>query len=90
MNPQNAGEYLDAGATVGTIHIICNTTANIGSSSNSLFSFSANFISLCIRIAGVFLFIPQFGILGYLIGLLVSQIVLFSLCLLRLNFYLHT
>ena len=35
-------KYLDAGATVGTIHIICNTTANIGSSSNSLFSFSAN------------------------------------------------
>lgn len=56
----------------------------------TFFSFFANFISLCIRIAGVFLFIPQFGILGYLIGLLVSQIVLFSLCLLRLNFYLHT
>ena len=35
-------KYLDTGATVGTIHIICNTTANIGSSSNSLFSFSAN------------------------------------------------
>ena len=35
-------QYLDTGATVGTIHIICNTTANIGSSSNSLFSFSAN------------------------------------------------
>ena len=35
-------QYLDTGATVGTIHIICNTTANIGSSSNPLFSFSAN------------------------------------------------
>ena len=35
-------QYLDTGATVGTIHIICNTTANIGSSYNSLFSFSAN------------------------------------------------
>lgn len=34
--------YLDTGAAVGTIHIICNTTANIGSSSNGLFSFSAN------------------------------------------------
>ena len=34
--------YLDTGAAVGTIHIICNTTANIGSSSNALFSFSAN------------------------------------------------
>lgn len=31
--------YLDTGAAVGTIHIICNTTANIGSSSNALFSF---------------------------------------------------
>lgn len=35
-------QYLDTGATVGTIHIICNTTANIGSSFNALFSFSAN------------------------------------------------
>ena len=35
-------QYLDTGATVGTIHIICNTTANIGSSSNPLFSFSSN------------------------------------------------
>lgn len=34
--------YLDTGAAVGTIHIICNTSANIGSSSNALFSFSAN------------------------------------------------
>ena len=33
---------MDTGAAVGTIHIICNTTANIGSSSNALFSFSAN------------------------------------------------
>lgn len=55
----------------------------------TFFSFAVNSISLCIRIAGVFLFIPRFGILGYLSGLLVSQIVLFAFCLVRLVFYIR-
>ena len=38
------------------------------------FSFIINFLSLCIRIAGVCLFIPIWGINGYLTGLLISQI----------------
>ena len=55
----------------------------------TFFSFIANFTSLCIRIMGVFFFIPRFGIPGYLNGLLVSQIVLFLLCRLQLFLYLH-
>ncbi len=34
--------YLDEGANVGTIHILCNDTGNYGASVNSLFSFSTN------------------------------------------------
>ena len=34
--------YLDAGANVGTIHVLCNSEGSFGASQNSLFSFSAN------------------------------------------------
>ena len=50
-------------------------------------SFLFNLFSLCIRITGVFLFIPAAGISGYLNGLLVSQIFLFLCCILRLSVY---
>lgn len=52
------------------------------------FSFIINFLSLCIRIAGVCLFIPIWGINGYLTGLLISQIFLFLCCMLRLVIYI--
>ena len=35
-------KYLDAGASVGTIHILSNADGSYGASTNSLFSFSAN------------------------------------------------
>ena len=35
-------KYLDAGASVGTIHILSNTKGDFGASINSLFSFSTN------------------------------------------------
>ena len=35
-------KYLDAGASVGTIHILSNTNGDFGASINSLFSFSTN------------------------------------------------
>ncbi len=34
--------YLDAGANVGTIHVLCNAKGSYGASINPLFSFSAN------------------------------------------------
>lgn len=34
--------YLDEGANVGTIHVLCNSEGSFGASQNSLFSFSAN------------------------------------------------
>ena len=35
--------YLDEGANVGTIHILCNDTGSYGASENPLFSFSTNY-----------------------------------------------
>lgn len=44
-------------------------------------SFAINAISLGIRITSVFIFIPLYGIFGYLWGLLASQIFIFLFCL---------
>ncbi len=44
-------------------------------------SFAVNSVSLGIRIASVFIFIPLYGIFGYLWGLLASQIFIFLFCL---------
>lgn len=44
-------------------------------------SFAINSLSLGIRIASVFVFIPLYGIFGYLWGLLASQIFVFLFCL---------
>lgn len=52
-------------------------------------SFCINSASLGIRIVSVFLMIPAFGIMGYLWGLLASQICIFLFCLAYLRYYLH-
>lgn len=51
-------------------------------------SFVINSASLGVRIASVLLFIPVFGIQGYLWGLLASQLCIFLFCLIYLNYYL--
>lgn len=50
-------------------------------------SFLINAASLGVRIAGVFFFIPAFGIIGYLWGLLASQIFIFLASLIYLYQY---
>jgi len=47
-------------------------------------TFIINSISLGLRIASVFLLIPVYGIYGYLCGLLLSQTISFSLCIIFL------
>ena len=51
-------------------------------------SFFINLVGLSIRITGVLFFIPQFGMHGYLWGLLTSQFATCLLCFLHLFFYL--
>ena len=53
-------------------------------------SFCINSASLGIRIASVFLFIPVYGIFGYLWGLLASQIFIFLFCLGYVYRYVRT
>ncbi len=48
------------------------------------FTFLINLIGLLVRIAGVFLAIPRFGIQGYLWGLLISQLIVSALAFLVL------
>ncbi|MCI9217595.1 polysaccharide biosynthesis protein [Lachnospiraceae bacterium 42-17] len=52
-------------------------------------SFAINSLSLGIRIASVFIFIPLYGIFGYLWGLLASQIFVFLFCLGYMYRYIH-
>lgn len=84
-----------AGSFILTLSWICpflytNTVllGMINGLGKTTFSFIINFLSLCIRIAGVCLFIPIWGINGYLTGLLISQIFLFLCCILRLIIYI--
>lgn len=80
-----------AGSFILTLAWICpflytNTVllSTINGLGKTTYSFLINFLSLGIRITGVFLFIPTTGINGYLTGLLISQIFLFLCCILRL------
>ena len=84
-----------AGSFILTLSWICpflytNTVllGMINGYGKTTFSFIINFLCLCIRIAGVCLFIPIWGINGYLTGLLISQIFLFLCCILRLVIYI--
>lgn len=83
-----------AGSFILTLAWICpflytNTVllSTINGLGKTTYSFLINFLSLGIRIIGVFLFIPTAGINGYLTGLLISQIFLFLCCVLRLAVY---
>ena len=51
-------------------------------------TFFINTMGLLIRIAGIFILIPQYSIIGYLWGLLVSQCVITFLCIIFLKKYL--
>lgn len=83
-----AGDFL---ITLAWICPFLYTNSNLISIINGLgktnCSFLFNMVSLTIRILGVFLIIPFLGINGYLWGLLVSQLVLFSLCIIFLKRY---
>lgn len=52
-------------------------------------SFAINVCSLSIRICGVWLFIPAYGMNGYLNGLLISQLLISFLCVLQLRNYVR-
>ena len=80
-----------AGSFILTLSWICpflyvnNTLVSIlNGLGKTVRTFLINASSLALRIGGVFLLIPVFGIKGYLWGLLASQIWVFGICLLCL------
>ena len=100
IRPQNFQDFAGQRKTLDNLEVFVAAAKNRGSAldhvllhgppglGKTTFSFIINFLSLCIRIAGVCLFIPIWGINGYLTGLLISQIFLFLCCILRLVIYI--
>ena len=86
----SAGDYIVTLAWMCPF-LYANTTliSIINGIGKTTLSFFINSLSLLIRIISVFYCIPLFGIEGYLLGLLASQLAAFLLCILYLSHYLH-
>ncbi len=88
---RSAGDYIVTLAWMCPF-LYANTTliSIINGIGKTTLSFFINTFSLLIRIISVFYCIPSFGIEGYLLGLLASQLAAFSLCILYLSHYLRS
>lgn len=86
---RSAGDYIVTLAWMCPF-LYTNTTliSIINGIGKTTLSFCINTFSLLIRIISVFYCIPAFGIEGYLLGLLASQLASFLLCILYLRNYL--
>ena len=86
-----AGKYITAMSWLCPFLYTNNTLISIiNGIGKTALSFLINSVSLGIRIASVFLFIPVYGIFGYLWGLLASQIFIFLFCLGYVYRYVRT
>lgn len=86
-----AGKYITAMSWLCPFLYTNNTLISIiNGIGKTALSFLINSASLGIRIASVFLFIPVYGIFGYLWGLLASQIFIFLFCLGYVYRYVRT
>lgn len=88
---RSAGDYIVTLAWMCPF-LYANTTlvSIINGIGKTTLSFLINTFSLLIRIISVFYCIPVFGIEGYLLGLLASQLAAFLLCILYLSHYLRS
>lgn len=91
FNSRSAGDYIVTLAWMCPF-LYANTTliSIINGIGKTALSFLINTFSLILRIFSVFYCIPVFGIEGYLLGLLASQLASFLLCIFYLSHYLHT
>ncbi len=91
FNSRSAGDYIVTLAWMCPF-LYANTTliSIINGIGKTTLSFLINTFSLILRILSVFYCIPIFGIEGYLLGLLASQLAAFLLCILYLSHYLHS
>lgn len=90
FNSRYAGDYIVTLAWMCPF-LYTNTTliSIINGIGKTTLSFFINSLNLVIRILSVFLCIPLFGIEGYLLGLLASQLAAFLLCILYLHCYIR-
>lgn len=90
FNSSFAGDYIVTLAWMCPF-LYANTTliSIINGIGKTTLSFLINTFSLILRIASVFYGIPLFGIEGYLLGLLISQLAAFLLCIMYLSHYLR-
>ena len=86
FNSRSAGDYIVTLAWMCPF-LYANTTliSVINGIGKTVLSFFINTFSLILRIFSVFYCIPVFGIEGYLLGLLASQLAAFLLCILYLR-----
>lgn len=91
FNSRYAGDYIVTLAWMCPF-LYANTTliSIINGIGKTTLSFLINTFSLILRILSVFYCIPVFGIEGYLLGLLASQLAAFLLCILYLSHYLRS
>lgn len=91
FNSRSAGDYIVTLAWMCPF-LYANTTliSIINGIGKTALSFLINTFSLILRILSVFYCIPIFGIEGYLLGLLASQLAAFLLCILYLSHYLRS
>ena len=91
FNSRSAGDYIVTLAWMCPF-LYANTTliSIINGIGKTTLSFLINTFSLILRILSVFYCIPIFGIEGYLLGLLASQLAAFLLCILYLSHYLRS
>lgn len=91
FNSRSAGDYIVTLAWMCPF-LYANTTliSIINGIGKTTLSFLINTFSLFLRIFSVFYCIPVFGIEGYLLGLLASQLASFLLCILYLSHYLRS
>ncbi len=91
FNSRSAGDYIVTLAWMCPF-LYANTTliSIINGIGKTALSFLINTFSLVLRIFSVFYCIPIFGIEGYLLGLLASQLASFLLCILYLSHYLRS
>lgn len=90
FNSRYAGDYIVTLAWMCPF-LYTNTTliSIINGIGKTTLSFFINSFNLVIRILSVFFCIPLFGIEGYLLGLLASQLAAFLLCILYLRCYIR-
>lgn len=90
FNSRYAGDYIVTLAWMCPF-LYTNTTliSIINGIGKTTLSFFINSFNLVIRILSVFFCIPVFGIEGYLLGLLASQLAAFLLCILYLRCYIR-